>query len=99
MSVWTVLAALCWMLLGAAIALGAVILRGRRKWTRAEPCEYGALLGRRCMVRKGDGTWRECVVIAVSWKGAMCVRNTADGSGRHGKWIPKESVPERVRFA
>jgi len=98
MNGWTVLAILMWMALGAAIALACVVLRGRRLWKRGsvEGGEmFGAWLDRPCSVRlKGEWTdgWS---VVAVSHKGAVAVRK--DGAKR-AKWIPKEDVPERVRW-
>ena len=91
---------LLWMALGAAIALAAMYACGRRlhaKGYRRAIVEnpYGLLLGRKCKVLKGDGTWRECEVVAVGHKGSLCVRNLTSS---HGKWISKEKVPERVRF-
>ena len=96
--VWTMLAIAIWMALGAAVALLVVVLRGRALWRRkAEPVVYGEWLGRECLVLKGDG-WRRCRIVAVSWRGAVAVRNVTDASGRHAKWISKDKVPERMRW-
>ena len=67
--------------------------RGKRLWRNMQPSEYGALLGRRCMV-DFHGQRRECTVVAVSWKGALGVRE----DGRKTRWVPKEQVPDRVRL-
>ena len=94
----TVLAILLWMALGALIALICVAIRGRRLWGRMteEGAEFGAWLGRKCMARVGnEKEWHERTVVAVSHKGAVCVRRP---DAKRGKWISKEEVPERVRW-
>ena len=60
---------------------------------------YSDWLGRTCWVRplNGRGEWEEHVVVAVSWKGAVCVRNAENLDGT-GYWISKRSVPFRVSF-
>ena len=55
-------------------------------------------LGRICWVRPHSGKrWREHVVVAVSWKGAICVRPT-DRLDEDGYWIKKQNVDWRVRW-
>lgn len=97
----TAVAALWWMLLGAAIGTCAFaawhVRRGKRLWERRDPVSFGLLLGAEADVLKGDG-WHRCRIVAVSHKGAVAVRNVTDRSGRHAKWIPHDKVPERVRF-
>lgn len=100
-TVMTALGVLMWMALGALIALVCVSLRGRRLWRGMASdgsALFGALLDTECDVLKGDGEWHRCRVVAVSHKGAIAVRNVSDPSGRHAKWIPRDEVPERVRF-
>lgn len=50
-------------------------------------------LGRACEVRN-RGRWVPCTVVAVSWKGALCVRERCGGTW----WIRKDQVEERVRW-
>lgn len=58
---------------------------------------YSEWLGRECWVRPSHGgRWRRHVVVAVSWKGAVCVRDP-DREGK-GYWVRKENVRHRVRF-
>lgn len=60
---------------------------------------YGHWLGRHCWVRPiGRAEWREHVIVAVSWRGAVCVRR-ADALSEEGYWIKKQNVRHRVRFA
>jgi len=59
---------------------------------------YGSWLGRKCWVRPlRKPEWREHAITAVSWKGAVCVREI-DRLGEDGYWIKKENVPFRVLF-
>lgn len=96
--IWTILAVLIWMALGATAALACMALRGYRLWRGGPRSEFGGWLDHECEVLKGDGEWRRCVVVAVSHKGAVAVRNASDGSGRHAKWIAADRVPEIVRW-
>lgn len=58
---------------------------------------YAELLGRDCWACVGNETKaHKCKVIAVSHKGAVCVRRASNKSGKGGKWIDKESVSDRV---
>lgn len=60
---------------------------------------YSEWLGRECWVRPASRPrWRRHVVVAVSWKGAVCVRD-ADRMSENGYWIKKQSVPFRVAFS
>ena len=101
-TVLTILAIALWMALGAAIALGvayaAIVRRGRRAWKEASTggsAMFGWWLDRPCSVQL-KGKWTDgWSVVAVSHKGAVAVRR--DGAKR-AKWIPKEDVPERVRW-
>lgn len=43
-----------------------------------------------------DSDWERMVVVAVSWRGAVCVRPTSDDDAP-GRWIRKEVVGDRVR--
>lgn len=100
-TVMTVLAVLMWMALGALIALACVSLRGRRRWRSMASkgsSLFGLLLDSECEVLKGDGEWHRCRVVAVSHRGALAVRNVSDTSGKHARWIPKDEVPEKVRW-
>ena len=95
MEAWTVLAIIAWMLLGAAIAVIAQAVRGWLLRKRSEQNIYGGWLGKACSVElhgEWTGGW---TVVAVSHKGAVAVRK--EGAKR-SKWIPKENVPDRVRW-
>jgi len=60
---------------------------------------HGDWLGRRCWVRPaGRAKWEEHVVVAVSHKGAICVRR-ADRMDEDGYWIKKQNVRWRVRWS
>ena len=60
--------------------------------------QYADWLGRECWVRPTSRpNWRRHVVVAVSWKGAVCVRDASRMDG-DGYWIKKQSVPFRVLF-
>ena len=95
MSGWTVLAAVFFTLLGCAVTWAFWAIRGWLLWRRREPNIYGGWLGKACIVEQ-HGEWT-CgwTVVAVSHKGAVAVRK--EGAKR-SKWIPKENVPERVRW-
>lgn len=76
------------MILGAAIA---TIAHGADN-------PYAAWLGRECWVRPaGRDKWRKHVIVAVSWRGAVCVRD-ADALDQDGYWIKKQNVRWRTRF-
>lgn len=76
------------MILGAAIAH---IAHGADN-------PYGAWLGRECWVRPTSrDTWKRHVIVAVSWRGAVCVRD-AERISEDGYWIKKQNVKWRVRF-
>jgi len=59
---------------------------------------HGDWLDRTCWVRPaGRESWKEHVVVAVSHKGAICVRR-ADHMDEDGYWIKKQNVRWRVRW-
>jgi hypothetical protein len=59
---------------------------------------YGRWLGRTCWVRPcGRPNWVAHTIVAVSWRGAVCVRR-ADRMEDDGYWIKKENVLWRVRW-
>lgn len=58
---------------------------------------HAHLLGKIVEARVYEASdWEPMVVVAVSWKGAVCVRYANDPDGR-GRWIKKQFVPYRVR--
>lgn len=87
-----------------AIAFGAVcgasilwLVEDRRGIHGRNP--YGSWLDRECWVRPcSRETWRRHVIIAVSHKGAICVREITRRN-ESGYWIKKENVPARMRFS
>ena len=62
---------------------------------------HAHLLGKTVAVKKYQGSeWERCVVICVSWKGAVKVRRLSemdDMAHGNGFWICKEQAPTRVR--
>ena len=59
---------------------------------------YASWLGRECWVRPaGRDTWKRHVIVAVSWRGAVCVRD-ADALDQDGYWIKKQNVRWRLRW-
>lgn len=59
---------------------------------------YGAWLGCECWVRPASrDKWKRHVIVAVSWRGAVCVRD-AEKLQEDGYWIKKQNVKWRVRF-
>ena len=62
------------------------------------PSPYADWLGKRCWVRPvGRESWAQHVIVAVSWKGAVCVRRL-DKPDDDGYWIKKQNVSWRVRW-
>lgn len=58
---------------------------------------HAHLLGKIVEARVYEASdWERMVVVAVSWKGGVCVRYASDPDGR-GRWIKKQLVPYRVR--
>ena len=52
---------------------------------------YADLLGRKCWVKRKKKVY-ECVITAVSWKGAVAVRKVADiDSGKGSWWVHKDN--------
>lgn len=98
--VW--LAIFIWVALGALIVLAAWSFvewrrrkRGQFEIPRGEYAPYAELLGKPCWLNDKKNRHR---VVAVSHKGAVCVRDEAETGGEHGFWVPAKRVPKRVRF-
>ena len=90
-NLWTGLAILIWTGLGAAIGVGAMAVLTVARGDEPEYAPYAHLLGMPCwMVEYGD--WSRFRVVAVSHKGAVAIRRWDDASGRHARWINKETV-------
>ena len=80
------------------LVCGVVLGLAFSQIARGFGCPYGRWLGRTCWVRPlHRESWRECVIVAVSWKGAVCVRD-AGSLDEDGYWIKKYNVEWRVRF-
>ena len=79
--------------------MGGLVLGGAMSWaSESTACPYGEWLGQTCWVHPlGVGEWREHVIVAVSWKGAVCVKRS-DALDQDGYWIKHYNVPKRVRF-
>ena len=79
--------------------MGGIIIGGSLAWVSdATASPYGEWLGHTCWVHPiGVGEWREHVIVAVSWKGAICVKRS-DRLDQDGYWIKHYNVPKRVRF-
>ena len=98
--IWTAIGIVFWILVGALIAVVCIEIRGRMLWKKHVEdggTEFGLWLEKECEARF-SGKWRKCRIVAVSHKGAVAVRSIDDESGHNAKWIPKEQVPERVRW-
>ena len=58
---------------------------------------YAHLLGKTVLARVYEASeWERMVVVAVSWRGAVCVRPESDLQ-TVGRWIRKELVPYRIQ--
>lgn len=97
------------ILIAAVIILFDALIRERRMTRLLEQHEsalmrdpyecnpYAYLLGREIEAKVYEASrWERMVVVAVSWRGAVCVRPTYDLEAR-GRWISKDLAPERVR--
>ena len=59
---------------------------------------YAWWLGKTCWVRPcGKATWAKHVIVAASWRGAVCVRDVRH-MDEDGYWIKKQNVRWRVRW-
>lgn len=74
--------------------LSELLLRHVKLMTEENPHSF--LLGKTIEVRcrKGSDEWEKVNVVAVSWKGGLCVR-PVDGS--KSRWIDKRNVREMVQ--
>ena len=109
---FTVLAILFWMGIGAVIALlyVAVLLKRKGPFITEEDFQsrlresyapYSELLAKPCWVKCGSGDdeeWKKHRIVAVSHKGAINVRPWDDESGRRAFWIQKHKVAKMVEF-
>lgn len=85
------LSALAGLAGGMAIGVAYAMILG----VRLNP--YARWLGKTCLVRPcSTERWDECVIVAVSWRGSVCVRRL-DNPTKDGFWIKKENVPWRVK--
>lgn len=77
----------------ALVAWRAV--RGRRDERAMNP--HARLLGQVVEARIYEASdWERCVVVAVGWHGAVCLRRE-DNQGTPGRWIPSYLAASRVR--
>ena len=85
--------------LACGLACGFVIGLAWHAMAHSNGNPYGDWLARTCWVRPygHPDRWRECVVVAVSWAGAVCVRDVARPC-KDGYWIKKQNVAWRVRW-
>lgn len=90
-NLFTALAILIWMGLGAAIGIGAMAVLVVGGEDELLLCPYGKLLGMPCWLNEG-GDYVKYRVVAVSHKGAVAIRKWEDDSGKHAKWINKSKV-------
>lgn len=97
-SIFTALAILIWVGVGALIALCVWMWDERRK-AKAEPdySPFAILLGKPCW-RNVNGDYEKFRVVAVSHKGAVAVRPWDDDSGRGARWVPKGTAQRNLRF-
>lgn len=58
---------------------------------------YAEMLGREVEAKKYDGSdWERYVVVAVSWHGSLCLRETGDPK-RKGFWVHHDRAMTHVR--
>lgn len=91
-SVWTGIAILFWIGVGAAVGIGAMgVMMAGRDSDEPDYAPYSWMLGKPCwMVVNGD--FEKFRVVAVSHRGAVAIRRWDDDSGKHAKWIRKGEV-------
>ena len=91
-NIFTCLAVLFWVGIGAAIGVGWSAIRVATT-LEDEPVHapHAWMLGKPCWVNE-YGDYRKYRVVAVSHKGAVAIREWDDLSGKHAKWIRKEQV-------
>ena len=79
--------------------VGGLVLGATFAWMAlGTPSPYASWLGRPCWVRPfGRAEWSEHVIVAVSWHGAVCVRDLRK-MDEDGYWIKKQNVRWRVRW-
>lgn len=89
---FTALAILIWVGLGAAVVLAAWMLveRGRGK-REVEYAPYAELLGKKCWL-DFNHEWEPYRIVAVSHKGNINVRSWDDTSGKHAFWVTRKQV-------
>ena len=87
------------MTAGAALALVLACALASAAAVRATMALVGMErhLGRTCWLRTPDG-WRKHRVVAVSHKGALCIRAWENRTGTAAYWVGHERVRELVRF-
>jgi len=87
-----ILSAVCGLACGLMLGVAYAFLMS----SRTNP--YGKWLEKECWVRPTHREeWRKHVIVAVSWQGAVCVRD-CERLDEDGYWVKKQNVPWRVRF-
>lgn len=93
---YVIVCAVVALLIGGFI--GYALAREENNGNEPMASPYATRLGRTCWVLDlFDGEWHECVCIAVSWHGAVCVRKK-EHMDKNGFWVPKDTVGERVKW-
>lgn len=85
-----------------AILMNALVVAHRDMETYRSYCsklnKHARLLGKEVEAKVYEGSeWERMVVVAVSWRGAVCVRPVHDLTTK-GRWIHKSKAPGRVRW-
>ena len=93
-----VLLVVCCVLFAWALRASSDWRAASRKLMRMQFANpYAHLLGKTVEAKVYEASeWERMVVVAVSWRGAVCVRPEHD-LGTIGRWIKKDLTPTRVR--
>ena len=86
------------MQLVGAFASGALVGAIGHWWASEPLSPYAKWLHRECWVRPiSRPRWRKHVVTAVSWHGAICVKDATNPDAK-AYWIKKQNVRYRVMW-
>ena len=90
-SVWTGIAILFWIGVGAAVGIGAMgVMMAGRDSDEPDYAPYSWMLGKPCWFNE-YGDYRKYRVVAVTHKGAVNIRDWDDETAK-AFWVNKEKV-------